>query len=107
MRSLIRVLAVTLPRGFDFRLGDPLVVCFPSILALSSPPCAGHMYFRLSTRSTWLSCKDPPNSRTGATFPKGDTDEREDRGRDQAQDRPAQVGAGPVDHPRQDDGGRC
>ncbi|WP_312320411.1 NIF family HAD-type phosphatase [Stenotrophomonas sp.] len=40
-------------------------------------------------------CNDPLNSCSGVNFPQGDADERNDGGRDQALDRPAQVGAGP------------
>lgn len=40
-------------------------------------------------------CNDPLKTCSGVTFPEGDTDERKDGRRDQALDRPAQVGTGP------------
>jgi hypothetical protein len=40
-------------------------------------------------------CNDPLKTCSGVNFPEGDTDERNDGRRDQALDRPTQVGAGP------------
>jgi len=45
--------------------------------------------------ATGRDCNDPLISRSGVTFPEGDTDERSDGRRDQALDGPTQVCAGP------------